>query len=72
VKLLAVKTLAEMIHISKYPALLKVMNFGKHRGTTFENAPIDYLEWIRDKSDMDEDTKFTARYWAAKWNAGAC
>jgi exodeoxyribonuclease X len=65
-RLLAEKTPDEMILISKYPALLKVMNFGKHRGTTFEAAPIDYLEWIRDKSDMDEDTKFSARYWLKK------
>lgn len=66
VDLLAFKTPAEMVKISEYPDLLKTMNFGKHKGTTFEQAPIDYLEWIRDKSDMNEDTKFTARYWIAK------
>jgi exodeoxyribonuclease X len=66
IELLKHKTPDEMVHISKYPALLKRMNFGKHKGTTFEAAPLDYLEWIRDKSDMDEDTKFTARYWIAK------
>lgn len=66
VRLLDFKSVAELVHISKYPALLKVMNFGKHRGVTFEEAPIDYLEWIRDKSEMDEDTKFSARYWVAK------
>ncbi|MGJ5032283.1 exonuclease domain-containing protein [Bradyrhizobium sp. HKCCYLS2038] len=66
VRLLDLKTADEMVHISKYPALLKIMNFGKHKGMTFEAAPLDYLEWIRDKSDMDEDTKFTARYWVAK------
>ncbi len=65
-ELLKHKTPDEMVHISKYPALLKKMNFGKHKGTTFEDAPLDYLEWIRDKSDMDEDTKFTAKYWHAK------
>lgn len=66
VRLMDEKTVDEMILISKYPALLKIMNFGKHKGTTFEDAPIDYLEWIRDKSDMDEDTKFSARYWIRK------
>lgn len=66
VRLLAEKTIADMVHISKYPALLKIMNFGKHKGMTFEAAPIDYLEWIRDKSEMDEDTKFSAKYWVAK------
>lgn len=70
VRLLAEKSVDEMIHISKYPALLKVMNFGKHRGTTFEAAPLDYLEWIRDKSEMDEDTKFSAKYWITKRTKG--
>lgn len=66
VRLLAEKTAEEMIHISKYPALLKIMNFGKHKGTTFEAAPLDYLAWIRDKSDMDADTKFNTQYWFNK------
>jgi len=65
-RLLDEKTVEEMIHISKYPALLKVMNFGKHKGTTFADAPLDYLDWIVSKSDMDEDTKFTAKYWVRK------
>lgn len=71
VRLLAEKTPEEMLHISKYPALIKVMNFGKHKGTTFEDAPLDYLEWIRDKSEMDEDTKFSAGYWIKKRRASA-
>lgn len=66
VRLLNERPVEEMVRISKYPALLKVMNFGKHRGTTFEAAPLDYLEWIRDKSEMDEDTKFSAKYWITK------
>lgn len=66
VRLLDEKSPDEMVTITKYPALLKIMNFGKHRGMMFEEAPIDYLEWIRDKSDMDEDTKFSARYWIQK------
>lgn len=65
-RLLAEKTPDEMVTISKYPALLKMMNFGKHKGMTFQDAPDDYLVWIRDKSDLDEDTKFTARYWLNK------
>ena len=66
VRLLDHKTPEEMATISRYPALLKVMNFGKHKGMTFEAAPFDYLEWIRDKSDLNEDTKFSARYWIQK------
>ena len=66
VRLLDEKTPEEMAVITRYPALLKIMNFGKHKGMTYENAPLDYLEWIRDKSDMDEDTKFSANYWIKK------
>ena len=66
IELLKHKTPDEMVTISKYPALLKIMNFGKHKGMTFEDAPTDYLEWIRDKSDMNEDTKFSAKYWLQK------
>lgn len=70
-KLLDLKTAEEMIHISKYPALLKAINFGKYKGQgmTFETCARQdrsYLEWIRDKSDMDEDTKFSAHYWLKK------
>lgn len=66
IELLKHKTPDEMVVISRYPALIKTMNFGKHKGTTFEAAPIDYLEWIRDKSDLNEDTKFSAHYWIQK------
>lgn len=67
VRLLSQKSIEEMVHISKYPALLRKITFGtKAKGQLYEDAPLDYLEWIRDKSDMDEDTKFSARYWAAK------
>lgn len=65
-RLLDEKTPDEMVQISRYPALLKIMNFGKHKGMAFADAPIDYLEWIRDKSDMNEDTKFSAKYWIQK------
>ena len=68
-RLLDEKTVQQLIGISKWPALLKVMNFGKHKGMAFADAPADYLEWIRDKSDMNEDTKFSAKYWLQKRRA---
>lgn len=64
--LLQVKTVAALVEISRYPALHKVLRFGKHKGQTFEEAPADYLVWLRDKSDMDEDVKFSAKYWLKK------
>lgn len=71
VEMLKHKTIDEMVEISLYPVLLKVMNFGKHKGMTFEDAPTDYLQWIRDKSELDVDTKFTAKHWLAKRRGGA-
>lgn len=65
-RLLAERSIDELLTISRYPALLRKMNFGKHKGMAFADAPTDYLEWIRDKSDMNEDTKFTAKYWLQK------
>lgn len=65
-RLLAERTVDQLLTISRYPALLRKMNFGKHKGMAFADAPADYLEWIRDKSDMNEDTKFTAKYWLQK------
>jgi exodeoxyribonuclease X len=73
IRLLEHKTPEEMAKISEYPALLKRMNFGKYRRNgvdmTFEQCAQDdprYLEWIRDTKDMDEDRKFSARYWLQK------
>lgn len=70
-RLLDHKTPEEMAKISEYPALLKAMNFGKYYGKdmTFEKCATEdpgYLEWIRDKSDMNEDRKFSALYWLRK------
>lgn len=65
-RLLLERDVDQLLRISDYPALLRKMNFGKHKGMAFADAPSDYLEWIRDKSDMNEDTKFTAKYWLQK------
>ncbi|OJU66632.1 MAG: hypothetical protein BGO05_05365 [Rhizobiales bacterium 63-7] len=70
-RLLREKTVAELVTISKYPALLHRINFGtKAKGLLYSEAPADYLEWIAFKSDMNEDTKFTAKYWLKKRGQG--
>ena len=43
--------------------LLPKVTFGKHRGQAWSELPGDYLSWLVNKSDMDADTKFTARHW---------
>lgn len=70
-RLLEHKTPEEMATISRYPALLKMMNFGKYygKGMTFERcAQVDesYLGWLRNDSSMGEDVKFSAHYWLRK------
>lgn len=66
-RLLIEKPVDELLTISRYPALIPVIRFGKkHKGVKFSDAPCDYLEWLRDKSDMGDDVKFSARYWLQK------
>lgn len=71
VELLKARSVEELVKISKFPALLRTLRFGKHKGMRFEDAPSDYLSWIRDKSDLDENTKFTANYWLKRRAGGA-
>jgi exodeoxyribonuclease X len=56
-------SLADMIEWSSAPSLLPRVTFGKYRGQPWSELPGDYLNWIVTKSDMDVDTKFTAKHW---------
>ncbi len=51
---------------SAEPALYTTFAFGKHRGQRFDAVDQSYLRWIVDKSDLDADTKFSARHWLNK------
>ncbi len=62
-KLLEHKSAQELIEITKNPVLLTTLTFGKHKGQRYDAVPTDYLTWIRDKSDLNEDTKYSANYW---------
>jgi exodeoxyribonuclease X len=63
-------SIASMIEWSNGPSLLPRVTFGKHRGQAWKDLPGDYLDWIVRKSDMDADTKFTARHWLEKRRKG--
>lgn len=54
-------TIEDMLAWTLEPRVLPKINFGKHRGSAWADAPADYLSWIVTKSDMDEDTKWNAR-----------
>lgn len=61
----------QLVEWTQEPALYSTITFGKHRGTKYADAPEDYLDWIANKSDMDADTKFSARHWLAKRSEAA-
>ena len=48
-----------MMQISSNPVLLSRMFFGKHKGELFKDIPVDYLQWLSGKDDLDEDMQFT-------------
>lgn len=64
--LLCLRPVSDLIQWSSEPALLVKCGFGKHRGKKWADVPLDYLDWLVNKSDMDEDTKFTARHYLRK------
>ncbi len=53
----------DMVRWSNGPALLPRVNFGKHKGSKWEDVSIDYLQWVAEKSDLDRDIKANARHW---------
>lgn len=54
--------LDEMVRWSSGPALLPRVNFGKHKGAKWEDVPLDYLDWVANKSDLGRDEKANARH----------
>jgi uncharacterized protein (DUF3820 family) len=39
---------------------MRTLTFGKHRGQTWAQVPIDYLQWMVRQTDMDADTVWHA------------
>ena len=48
-----------MMDISSKPVLLSRMTFGKHKGKFFREIPKDYLQWLSEQEDLDEDMRVT-------------
>lgn len=63
VEALKLVTVEDMIAWTSAPSLLPRVTFGKHRGQAWSELPGDYLSWLVNKSEMDADTKFTAKHW---------
>lgn len=68
-KELQLRPIERLLEISAEPGILHWCPGAKHRGKTFKEVVLvdpSYLGWIADKSDMDENAKFTARHWLNK------
>jgi exodeoxyribonuclease X len=59
--LLKVTTVEQMIAWTKEPKLMPNIPFGKHRGTPWAEAPLDYLQWMVRQTDMDQDAVWNAQ-----------
>lgn len=49
----------QLLYMTHAPLRLKTINFGKHRGMDFNQIPRDYLQWLRQQSNLDPDIKHT-------------
>jgi exodeoxyribonuclease X len=58
-KMLEQHSPAELYQLCTSPSRLRTIDFGKHKGTPFEQVPKDYLKWLRDQPQLDADLKFT-------------
>lgn len=53
----------KMIEISSKPVLLSRIYFGKHKGLLFRDIPKDYLQWLSEQNDLNEDMEYTIRHY---------
>ena len=57
---------------STEPALHTRFHFGKSRGKRYDEIAANdpsYLQWIVEKSDLEEGVKHSARYWLSMADA---
>jgi exodeoxyribonuclease X len=62
-ELLKVASVEDLVAWTTQPALLPRVMFGKHRGSAWSEVPVDYLVWIVERSDLNDDVKFTANHY---------
>lgn len=61
-ELLKVVSVEDLIALTSAPVLLQKMPFGKHAGMAFSEIPFDYLNWMVERSNIDDrDVMHTAR-----------
>ncbi len=60
---------SELVQWSTEPALHTRFHFGKYRGQRYADIAAsdpDYLQWIVEKSELEDGIKYSARHWLAK------
>ena len=53
----------QMLKWTEDPLLLRRIGFGKHKGTEFKSLPKDYLQWLSEQKDLDEDLEYTIQHY---------
>ena len=54
------KTVDELLKVLSHPIKMRTMPLGKHKGRSFRDIPLNYLQWASNK-DFDEDLLFSIR-----------
>jgi exodeoxyribonuclease X len=58
-KMLQMVPVEQLIVMSASPVRLKNISFGKYEGMPFDQVPLDYLQWLRARPNLDVDLKYT-------------
>lgn len=56
-----IRDLEALKQLEQSPIPMKTIKFGKHKGTRWEDLPMDYLQWMVRKGTFDEDTMFNVK-----------
>lgn len=51
------KSIEELYEMSTEPLAIETMPFGKHRGKTLKEVPLDYFQWLFKQDNLDADLK---------------
>jgi exodeoxyribonuclease X len=68
-RLLAERTVDDLLKLSRKCVVLKKVGFGKHFGQLWTEVPPDYLQWAS-RQDFEPDVKFTVKTEIARRAAG--
>jgi exodeoxyribonuclease X len=60
-RLLAERSVEDLLRLSQKAVLMKKVGFGMHYGELWTDVPISYLEWAAKKDDFEPDVKFTIK-----------